>query len=482
MAVTVQIPTALRSYADGNDEVSLDGANVREVMQNLAAAHPQLKAHLFGADGELRSFVNVFVRDENIRDQQGPDTAVTDGDEIAIVPAVAGGTTATLPSLSKEEMERYARHVILPEVGVEGQKKLKAASILLVGTGGLGSPLGVYLAAAGIGRLGIVDFDNVDFSNLQRQIIHGTKDVGRPKVESAAESIKDINPHVQVDVYNVPYTSENAMKIAEPYDIVIDGTDNFPTRYLVNDVCVLQGKPNCYGSIFRFDGQASVFNYEGGPCYRCLYPEPPDPGLVPSCAEGGVLGVLPGIIGLIQANEAIKIILGKGKTLSGRLLLFDAMGMKFREMKVRKDPNCPICSEKPTIKELIDYKEFCGVPDAEHDTSEAAKVQAQSPWDITPRQLKEKMNAGADFFLLDVRNPNEYEICDIGGTLIPLPEFGQRFVEVPRDKEVIVHCKIGGRSAKAVQFLRDQGYDNAWNVNGGIIAWAEQVDPSLPKY
>ena len=413
-----------------------------------------------------------------------PPGPVGDGDELEIVPAVAGGTgVAELPSLSKEETERYARHLILPEVGVEGQKKLKAASILLVGTGGLGSPLGVYLAAAGVGRLGIVDFDNVDFSNLQRQIIHGTKDVGRPKVDSAAESIADINPHVQVDVYNEPFTSENAMRIAEPYDIVIDGTDNFPTRYLVNDVCVLQGKPNCYGSIFRFDGQASVFGYEGGPCYRCLYPEPPDPGLVPSCAEGGVLGVLPGIVGVIQATEAIKIILGKGKTLSGRLLVFDALGMRFREMKVQRDPQCPICGDEPTIRELIDYKQFCGVPsDAEQDASEAAKVQAQSEWDISPRQLKEKIDQGVDFLLLDVRNPNEYEICHLGGTLIPLPELPQRFAEIEKDRQIVVHCKMGGRSAKAVQFLREQGYQDVHNLHGGILAWAEQVDPSVPKY
>jgi len=368
-------------------------------------------------------------------------------------------------------------------MGLAGQQRLLESKVLLIGAGGLGCPLALYLAAAGVGELGLVDDDVVSSSNLQRQVLYGTRDVGRPKVEVAAERIRALNPDVEVEGHRQRLDSSTALELFAPYDVVVDGTDNFPTRYLSNDACVLLGKPNVYGSIFRFDGQASVFNFEGGPCYRCLYPEPPDPGLVPSCAEGGVLGVLPGIVGLIQANEAIKIILGKGKTLSGRLLLFDAMGMKFREMKVRKDPKCPICGENPTIKELIDYKEFCGVPaDAEQDTSEAAKVQAQSPWDITPRQLKDKMDAGEDFFLLDVRNPNEYEICEIGGTLIPLPEFGQRFVEVPKDKEVIVHCKMGGRSAKAVQFLRDQGYDNVFNVNGGILAWAEQVDPSLPKY
>jgi adenylyltransferase/sulfurtransferase len=380
--------------------------------------------------------------------------------------------------LTTPEIERYARHLSLPEVGRAGQLQLKAASILLVGTGGLGSPLAMYLAAAGVGRLGIVDFDNVDFSNLQRQTIHGTSDVGRPKVQSAAETIHEINPHVQVDQYNEALTSANAMRIAQPYDLIIDGTDNFPTRYLVNDVCVMQGKPNCYGSIFRFEGQASVFGYRGGPCYRCLYPQPPAPGVVPSCAEGGVLGVLPGIIGTIQAIEAIKIILGKGETLSGRLLLFDALDMRFREMKVRRDPNCPLCGDQPSITELIDYQDFCGVPTP---GSEAAKIERQSPWDLSPAEAKTRLQSGVAT-LLDVRERHEYEICHLHGQLIPLGELADRLDELDRDTEIIVHCKLGGRSAKAVQLLREKNFDNVFNLQGGITAWSEQIDPAVPKY
>ncbi|MDH3583044.1 MAG: molybdopterin-synthase adenylyltransferase MoeB [Phycisphaerae bacterium] len=484
MSVTVMIPTALRTYADGEDTVTLDGANVGDILKGLTDRFPSLRPHLFSDDGELRNFVNVFVNDENIRDQQQAATTLNDGDEVAIVPAVAGGSAgapaiAALPDLSKEEVERYARHLILPEVGMEGQKKLKAASILLIGAGGLGSPLGMYLSAAGVGRLGIVDFDNVDFSNLQRQVIHGTERVGRSKAESAKQTINSINPNVQVDLYQVPYSSENAFEIAEPYDIVIDGTDNFPTRYLVNDVCVLTGKPNVYGAIFRFDGQATVFGHDGGPCYRCLYPEPPDPGLVPSCAEGGVLGILPGIVGLIQATEAIKIILGTGTTLTGRLLMFDALAMKFREMKIRRDPACPICGDEPTIRELIDYKQFCGVAP---ETSEAAKVEAQTPYDISARELKDLLDAGEDIFILDVRNPNEYEICHLEGTLIPVSELESRLEELDRDADIIVHCKMGGRSARACEVLKAQGFERVRNLQGGILAWAEQVDPSVPKY
>jgi adenylyltransferase/sulfurtransferase len=385
---------------------------------------------------------------------------------------------AMAAELSRQEIERYSRHLTLPEVGRAGQLKLKAASVLLVGTGGLGSPLAMYLAAAGVGRLGIVDFDNVDYSNLQRQTIHGTGDVGRPKVVSAGETIASINPNVQVERFNEALTSANALQIAEPYDLIIDGTDNFPTRYLVNDVCVMQGKPNCYGSIFRFEGQASVFGYNGGPCYRCLYPQPPAPGVVPSCAEGGVLGVLPGIIGTIQAIEAIKIILGKGNVLSGRLLLFDALDMRFREMKVRRYRDCPICGEKPSITELIDYQDFCGAPTP---GSEAAKVQVQSPWDISPYDAQQRLRSGATH-LLDVREPHEYEICNLGGQLIPLGQLPDRIGELNRSHPIIVHCKLGGRSAAAVQLLRDNGFENVFNMRGGITAWSEQIDPSVPKY
>lgn len=380
-------------------------------------------------------------------------------------------------SLTRDEYARYARHLSLPEVGVAGQTRLKSSSILLVGTGGLGSPLAMYLAAAGVGRLGLVDFDKVDASNLQRQVIHGTKDVGRPKTQSAAESIADINPHVKVDCYDEAFTSDRALEIASPYQLVIDGTDNFPTRYLVNDVCVLQKKPNCYGSIFRFEGQASVFGYQDGPCYRCLYPEPPPPGAVPSCAEGGVLGVLPGIIGMIQAIEAIKILVGVGETLSGRLVLFDALDMRFREMRVHRDPTCPVCGDSPTITAPIDYEQFCGAPPVA-----SSGAEPQSPWDVQPQELKRRLDAGEAIHLLDVRQSHEYEICNLGGELIPLDQLADQIGELDRDVEIIVHCKMGGRSAKAVHLLREQGFAKAFNLRGGIHAWSKEIDPDVPTY
>jgi sulfur-carrier protein adenylyltransferase/sulfurtransferase len=380
--------------------------------------------------------------------------------------------------LTKDDYERYSRHLILPEVGLDGQKKLKAASILCIGTGGLGSPLLLYLAAAGIGRLGIVDFDVVDSSNLQRQVIHGTSWVGKPKIESAKNRILEINPYCQVDLYETRLSSENALQIAEPYDIVIDGTDNFPTRYLVNDACVLLNKPNVYGSIFRFEGQATVFNYEGGPNYRDLYPEPPPPGLVPSCAEGGVLGILPGIIGVIQATEAIKIILGQGTTLSGRLLLFNALDMKFRELKLRPNP------VRPVIEKLIDYEMFCGIPQAK--AAEAAQQAEIS--EMTVLDLKQVLDKGTnDYVLLDVRNPNEYEIAKIpGAVLVPLPDIENGTgIETVRSllngHRLIVHCKMGGRSMKALGILKQAGIEGT-NVKGGIQAWSREVDASVPEY
>src|SRR5262245_35358976 len=365
----IAMPTALRQYAGGESAVEVEGRTIGELLSGLTARYPDLKKHLYDANGNLRSFVNVYVNDEDIRHQQQEKTIVKDGDDISIIPAIAGGAQTeqalksdTQPDLSKDEIARYSRHLIMPEVGMEGQRKLKAASILLIGTGGLGSPLGLYLAAAGVGRLGLVDFDVVDHSNLQRQIIHGTKDVGRPKIQSAKDRLSDINPHIQIDTYETALRAENALDIVKDYDVIIDGTDNFQTRYLANDASALLGKPNVYGSIFRFDGQASVFYPKGGgPCYRCLYPEPPPPGMVPSCAEGGVLGILPGIIGVIQATEAIKLILGEGEPLVGRLLLFDALKMKFRELKLRRNPECPLCGDDPTINQLIDYDQFCGV-------------------------------------------------------------------------------------------------------------------------
>ena len=388
-------------------------------------------------------------------------------------------------TLSHEEIKRYSRHLIMPEVGMSGQKKLKAASVLLIGAGGLGSPLAMYLAAAGVGRLGLVDYDTVDYSNLQRQIIHGTKDVGRLKLESAKERILDINPHVQVDTYEVPLTSANALEIFTPYDIVIDGTDNFPTRYLTNDACVLLGKPNVYGSIFRFEGQASVFYAQEGPCYRCLFPEPPPPGLVPSCAEGGVLGVLPGTVGAIQATEAIKLILGVGEPLIGRLLLYDAATMTFDEVRLRKNPHCPVCGENPTLTELIDYEQFCGVPAHDHSPFAAAGDNGTPMPIITPRELKARLDAGDDLFILDVREPHEWEISNLGNlgaVLIPRGQLLERLGELDTAREIVVHCQMGGRSAQAVRELQAHGFRKLYNLAGGINKWAIDVDRSLPVY
>ncbi len=381
--------------------------------------------------------------------------------------------------LSNDEIARYSRHLIMPEVTLQGQHRIKAASVLCIGAGGLGSPIALYLAAAGIGRIGIVDADVVDFSNLQRQILHGTKDVGRKKLNSARDRIREINPNVQVDLHDTFFRAENAMEIAKDYDIVIDGTDNFPTRYLSNDVCVFLKKPNVYGSIFRFDGQCTVFApHLGGPCYRCMFPEPPPPGMVPSCAEGGVLGVLPGVIGVMQAIEAIKLIVGIGDPLIGRLVHFDALKMKFKEYKLRRDPKCPVCGDNPTITELIDYDQFCGIPQA------AAAEAAEEPVpEITARELKAKFDRNEKFVLLDVREQFEYDICRIPGSrLIPLGELPSRMSELDSADEIILQCKSGARSAKALKLLREAGFTKTANLKGGILAWAEEVDPSVPKY
>jgi adenylyltransferase/sulfurtransferase len=381
--------------------------------------------------------------------------------------------------LSGPEIARYSRHLIMPEVALEGQKRLKAARVLLIGAGGLGSPLGLYLTAAGVGRIGLVDFDAVDFSNLQRQVLHGTPDVGRPKLQSAADKLRAINPEVQLDLQETRLTSANALDLFAPYDIVIDGTDNFPTRYLVNDACVLQGKPNVYGSIFRFDGQASVFYPPHGPCYRCLYPEPPPPGEVPSCAEGGVLGILPGLIGCIQATEAVKLILGTGTPLIGRLLLYDALQMQFQEFKVRRNRNCPLCGDRPSITRLIDYEQFCGVRGEEASTLVAASDRPE----ISVEELKHRLDIGKAPFILDVRNPEEYRLCQIpGSTPIPLPELPRRLDELDPEREIVVHCKSGMRSAKAQHLLREKGFKKVINLQGGILAWAERIDPSMPRY
>jgi adenylyltransferase/sulfurtransferase len=393
------------------------------------------------------------------------------------MPAITEEKVA-LPQLDNAEIARYSRHLILPEVGLEGQQKLKAAKVLCVGTGGLGAPLTYYLAAAGIGTLGLVDFDVVDESNLQRQIIHSTHDVGRPKIDSAADKLKALNPYLNIVKHETMLTSANALEIIKDYDIVADGTDNFPTRYLVNDACVLSGnKPNAYASIFRFEGQASVFATEEGPCYRCLYPEPPPPGLVPSCAEGGVLGILPGLLGVIQATEVIKLILGKGDPLIGRLLLVDSLGMKFRELKLRKNPDCPVCGEYPTVKRLIDYQQFCGIVPEE----KPAAMQNGIP-QITPVELKRRLDTGENIFVLDVREPHEYQIVNIGAPLIPLGELQNRLNELDPNREIVIHCKSGGRSQRAAELLQKSGFKNVVNLAGGITAWATDVDPKLPKY
>jgi len=497
MPVTITIPTALRQFAAGQSEIQVNASTAREALEQLTTTHAELRRHLFNDQNSLRNFVNVYVNDEDIRQKNGPDTPIKDGDTILIVPAIAGGAgvldkaagetpanrrqdvgAPELPMLSNEEIARYSRHVIIPEVGMEGQRKLKAASVLMIGTGGLGAPLGMYLAAAGVGRLGLVDFDVVDMSNLQRQIIHGTKDVGRPKIASARDRIEDINPHVEIETHEVRLTSANAMSLFVNYDVIVDGTDNFPTRYLVNDACVLTGKPNVYGSIFRFEGQASVFWAERGPCYRCLYPEPPPPGLVPSCAEGGVLGVLPGIIGAIQANETIKIILGAPDIMVNRLLLFDAWRMRFRELKLRKNPDCPVCGNNPTIKELIDYEEFCGV------RQEPQAGTGNQMEEISVTELKQRLDKGDDIQIIDVREPHEYQIGQIPNSrLIPLGQVVSRMNEIDAERETVLHCKMGGRSAKAIEALQRAGFPGRLvNLKGGITAWSNEVDPSVPKY
>jgi adenylyltransferase/sulfurtransferase len=482
MSHKVLIPTPLRIYAGRQDVVEADGQTVGELLTNLTTKYADLRGHLYTEDGKLRSFVNVYINDDDIRYLQKEDTPLRPGDTVSIIPSVAGGIGPAAVgdehavSLSNQEVARYSRHLIMPEVGMDGQLKLKAARVLCIGAGGLGSPVALYLGAAGVGTIGIVDFDVVDFSNLQRQIIHGTPDVGRAKLQSAKDRLNAINPEVKIETHEVALTSKNALDILSPYDVIIDGTDNFPTRYLVNDACVILGKPNVYGSIFRFEGQASVFATKDGPCYRCLYPEPPPPGLVPSCAEGGVLGVLPGIIGTIQATEAIKLILGAGDPLISRFLIFDALRMRFRELKLRKDPDCPVCGTHPTIRELIDYEQFCGI-------TPAPAVAATDAPETTVEELKTRMDRGDRFFLIDVREPQEYQICRIpGSTLIPLGDLPTRLPALEGRDDIIVHCKSGVRSAKAVKLLREAGFRNAKNLKGGISAWIDRIDPSQPKY
>jgi len=475
MAVTVLIPAPLRPFVDGRNAVELEGTDVGEVLRQLTSRHAGLQQHLFAADGRLRSFVNVYVNERDIRRLDAQRTPVSPGDTVTIIPSIAGGTAVAeeLPRLSHEEILRYSRHLILPDVGMEGQRKLKAARVLLVGAGGLGSPAALYLAAAGVGTIGIVDFDVVDKTNLQRQVLHGTSAVGKPKLESARERIGDLNPNVRVETFETRLTSENALDIIRDFDVVADGTDNFPTRYLVNDACVLLGKPNVYGSIFRFEGQASVFYAKQGPCYRCLYAEPPPPGLVPSCAEGGVLGVLPGIIGSIQAMETIKLILGAGDALIGRLLLFDALRLRFREVTLEKDPDCPVCGTHPSVTRLIDYEAFCGV---------GAEAPYQGP-EITAPDLRDERRRNPALVVIDVREPHEHEIARIeGARLIPLAELPNRLNEVDGNAEIVTHCHHGMRSLKALEILKAAGFSKVRSLKGGIDAWSVNVDPEVPRY
>lgn len=493
----IVIPTALRAYTDSHDTIEVPSVRtVGEAIQRLVEQFPKLRTHLYTEEGRLRSFVNLYLGDEDVRYLNGEDTPLQEGDELIIVPSIAGGSPLVEPSqvspqlsvipeerlvgieLSQEEVLRYSRHLIMPEVTLEGQKRLKAARVLLVGTGGLGSPVALYLAAAGIGTLGLVDCDAVDDTNLQRQILYFTSDVGRPKLESAMEKIQAINPYVELIPFETYLTSANALEIMKDFDIVIDGTDNFPTRYLVNDACVLLGKPNVYGSIFRFEGQASVFYSKVGPCYRCLYPEPPPPGLVPSCAEGGVLGILPGLIGLVQATETIKLILGKGQSLIGRLLLLDALNMEWRELKLRPNPQCPICGENPTLRELIDYEAFCGLRRGEEEASGLAVIP-----EITPIELKQKLDRGEPVVLLDVREAFELQISRLPYFVhIPIGEIAERLHELNSADEIICFCRTGNRSGKVTQFLQSIGFRKVKNLKGGINAYAQEVDPSLPIY
>jgi adenylyltransferase/sulfurtransferase len=486
MPVRILIPTPLRPYTGHQAAVEVEGRTVGEILEHLTERHVDLRPHLFRDDGRLRSFVNLYVNDEDIRQLGGEGTVVSERDTVSIVPSVAGGSgpaaaIAELPELTQDEVTRYSRHLIMPEVGVEGQRRLKAARVLCIGAGGLGSPASLYLAAAGVGTRGLVDFDVVDASNLQRQILYGTPDVGRPKLAAAHERLTELNPGVRVVAHEGPLTSANALEILRDYDVIVDGADNFPARYLVNDACVLLGKPYVYGSIFRFDGQASVFASKDGPCYRCLYPEPPPPGLVPSCAEGGVLGILPGIIGTIQAAEAIKLIIGTGKPLAGRLLLFDVLDMSIRMMKLRRDPDCAVCGSRPVITQLIDYEQFCGI-------TPARTAAPALPPDLvtTVDALADRIRRQKPVWILDVREPREFEICRIpGSTLIPLGELPRRLDEIPRGDrapEIVVHCKSGVRSAKAVALLRERGFERVKNLEGGILAWIDRIDPTQSKY
>jgi sulfur-carrier protein adenylyltransferase/sulfurtransferase len=469
----IYLPTPLRPYAEDATTVDVRGGTVAEALEALVTRHAGLRAHLFDGSGKLRSFVSLFRNDEDVRHLAREKTVLSESDTLSIVPSIAGGSSAPF---SPEEMRRYARHLILPGVGPEGQARLKAARVLVVGAGGLGSPAALYLAAAGVGTLGLVDLDAVDESNLPRQVLFGSADVGRPKLVAARERLAQTNPHVRIVPFQERLTSQNALEILKDFDVVADGTDNFATRYLVNDACVLLGKPNVYASIFRFEGQASVFWAEKGPCYRCLFAEPPPPDLVPSCAEGGVLGVLPGLLGVLQATETIKLILGTGEPLIGRFLLVDALAMRFREMRVRKDPQCVVCGPNPTVTALIDYDAFCAGP---------APLVSSAPMhdEVSVEELKTMRDRGDALVLVDVREPREWAISDLPNSVkIPLGTLPQSLDKLSKDDEIVVYCRTGGRSGNAVQFLKQQGFEKVKNLVGGINRWAERIDTSLPRY
>ncbi|MDA4130318.1 MAG: molybdopterin-synthase adenylyltransferase MoeB [Thaumarchaeota archaeon] len=484
--VKVLIPTALRQYTEGGSkaQVEISANTVSEALATLLEDNKKLATHLVDETGTLRNFVNIFLNNEDIRYLEGQGTKVKESDIIRIVPAIAGGSRVqernlVIPDIddrkvmiSPREYRRYGRHLIIPDVGMEGQRRLKAARVLIIGTGGLGSPSSLYLAAAGVGTLGLIDFDVVDETNLHRQILYTEKDVGKSKVQTAKERLLQANPNTIIKTYEEPLSSDNALEIFKEYDVIVDGTDNFPARYLTNDACVILGKPNVYASIFRFEGQATVFDPKnGGPCYRCLYPKPPPPGLVPSCAEGGVLGLLPGLVGLIQATEAVKLILGRGESLVGRLLVYDALGMTFDELKIRKNPNCPVCSPNPEITKLIDYEAFCGI----EKQPEVASVM--------PVALSQELKEGKRVLLLDVREPHEWDIVHLEGSkLIPLRDLPERVNELDSADEIVAYCHTGARSARATDFLRGIGYKKVRNLEGGVEAWALEVDPSLPRY
>jgi sulfur-carrier protein adenylyltransferase/sulfurtransferase len=481
MPVRIRIPSALRRFTSDSAYLEAPAGTVRDVVRHLLHTHADLKPHLLDAQGKLRNFVNIYVNENDIRTLQGEATQVKDGDEVMVVPAIAGGAGPLLrmkppasTELSRDELVRYSRHLLIPEVGVEGQKRLKRSSALIVGAGGLGSPLAQYLAAAGVGRLGIVDFDTIDLSNLQRQTLYTTDQVGQSKAEAAKRRLEAMNPNVRIDVHKERLTSANALDLVKQYDVVVDGTDNFPTRYLVNDACVLSGKPNVYASIYRFEGQVSVFWAAKGPCYRCLYPTPPPPGLVPSCAEGGVLGVLPGIVGSMQASEALKVLLGIGEPLIGRLLLFDALDANVVLLKLRKDPECSVCGPHPTVTQLIDYEDFCGL---------RSPVAAANGDLVTPQDVKRKLDRHEEFVLLDVREPFEYELAQIPGSrLLPMREVPDRLKELDATKEIVVHCHHGGRAMQVAGFLRSKGFAKVRVMDGGIAAWSEEIDPTTPTY